>query len=487
MGAVTVFTPKEIKDLEQQVIQECNLSEEILMEGAAYASMDIIRKKYRGFKVVVICGTGNNGGDGYALARLLYSDGFETEILNIHTHPKHGAAQLNYLRTEHITKTSWEDLELTNKTLVVDAIFGTGLNRSLDRETIEFVKYLNRQDSPILSLDMPTGVNGATGEIMGEAIIANDTISFIGYKRGHFLFPGADCCGNLHNATISVPPNYLSDGDTSINTPINYPILPVDRNKFSGGRVLTIAGSGNYSGAAYLCSRSTLTTTCSYSTLLSEQSVLDRCAILSPELILRSDSTLESCLTSAETIVIGPGLGRDERSEILFMKTMNSFNGPVVIDADALYHLHKHPNIVDKHTGERVLTPHSGELARLLNISSKEVEKDRFKWVIKAAKEYNSIVVLKGHYTLIATPKGKIYINTNSSPSLAAAGSGDILAGLIGGYIHLIGVLSATRLAVYIHNLTGLRLEKQQESSTTTATDILKLLPNVINEYSKVQ
>lgn len=482
-----VFTPEEMRSLEERVIKECNLSEEILMEGAAYAALNLIQKKYQDYRVLVICGAGNNGGDGYALSRLLHSNGFEIEILNIHTKPKHGAALLNFQRTEHITQTSWEDLNLNNKTLVVDAIFGTGLNRNLDRETLEFVKYLNRGDSPILSLDIPTGVNGTTGEIMGEAVFATDTISFIGYKRGHFLFPGAKCCGNLYNATISVPQHYLSDGDISINTPLKYPVLDVNRNKFSGGRVLTIAGSGNYSGAAYFCARSTLCTTCNYTTLISEQSVLDRCAILSPELILRDHSYLKSMLDHLDSIIIGPGLSRDKRAEQLLQETMSTYMGPMVIDADAIYHLSKNPQLLELHKGERIITPHSGELAQMLNIKSQEVESDRFKWANQAAKKYNSIIVLKGHYTLITTPEGKVFINTNSSPVLATAGSGDILAGLIGGFIPTMGTLAATRLAVYIHSLAGLKLEQKLGSSVIVATDILNSLPETINEYLKDQ
>lgn len=487
MGPIKVYTTEEIRNLENRVVSQSGISEELLMEGAAYSALDLIKEHYKGYSVVVVCGTGNNGGDGYALARLLHSKNFPIEILTLHKPPSKGSALTNYQRTEHIDRTSWEDLKLDSKTLVIDAIFGTGLNRPLDRETIEFIHFINSSNCQVLSLDIPSGVNGDTGEIMGAAVKADMTLSFIGYKRGHLLFPGSDYCGNLKNSNISIPPHYFEDGTVSINTPVEYPKLNRNRNKFTGGRVLTIAGSNNFTGAAYLSSTACLYTSCGYSTLLSENSVLGRCSILTPELILKGDNELSSSLKAADVITIGPGLGRGERAENLIETTLREFSGPLILDADALFILSMKPELFESHSGERVLTPHTGELARLMNTTSDEIEHDRFKWSLLAAKKFRSIVVLKGPYTIITTENGDQFVNTHSSVTLATAGSGDVLAGLIAGYTHSMGTLLATRLAVYIHGLVGEHLEKLRGTDAVMANDILSTVPEIIYTYSKDQ
>ncbi len=483
---MNVLTPQQTRELEYQIINEYKIPEILLMENAAHALFRIIKERYKSYKILILCGPGNNGGDGLALARLLKSDGRDVSIYFLKKPDYTGISLENYSALNNVP--ILENLDNINdkNLLIVDSLFGTGLNRNLDNKTENLINKINNSGNELISVDIPSGINGLNGKIMGNtAIKANLTVTFLTPKIGHYIFPGANFTGELIVSNISAPLELLDrDGYIKLNNPIPIPEKEKNSHKSSYGKVLVIAGSLNYYGAPYFTSKASILAGCGYTTLATENSVASVCAALVPEVIYKNIDEIEPQLDSFTTIVFGPGLGINKKSRALFKCVISSNINNLIIDADGLTLLSEYsenkPNL--KNT---VLTPHSGEMARLLNCSVSSIEENRIESAKKLSKDFNSIVVLKGHYTIITTPQGKTYINTETSASLSTAGSGDVLSGIIAGLTGYLNLEDAVLTGVYLHGSTGKIIEKEKGTSGILATEILDYLPQAINSYKK--
>lgn len=488
MATMKIFSPYQIKDLEKKIVTSFNISEDILMENAAHSMFRVLLERFKGFNIVIICGPGNNGGDGLALARILDSEGWNVSISFLYKPNYKGASLKNYYSVKDLDVINIENIHYTDKTLIIDAIFGIGLNRILDSKTSSIIKKINSSGVKVLSVDIPSGVNSLNGSIMGaEAIKADITVTFLAYKLGLFFYPGAGLCGEIIVSPISVPKEAFCGFTTPyINRPLKLSSRARNSHKGSNGKVLTIAGSSNYYGAPYFSSKASLLIGAGVSFLITPEKIANVCAVHAPEIIYKEDRDLNNLIINTTSVVFGPGIGLNPRSKDLLKKLVMNQPENLIIDADGLTLLSEDLSLIDKFTKVFVITPHPGEMGKLIDKTINEVESNRIKYALEVSEKFNCIVVLKGVFTLITTPSGEIYINNVSSISLATSGSGDILSGIIAGLTGYADLISAVRAGVYIHGLAGIIAQKQYGEDGIIASDILKLIPKALQKYKEL-
>ena len=488
-----IVNAKEMKLCDQNTIQYYGVPSMVLMERAALKTMEVILDgNYQTKQVLIVCGVGNNGGDGMALARLLAQKGSTVAILLIGDTKKftpESKKQYEICQQYRIPFVSLLELECISYTLVIDALFGVGLSRNLTGEYYDIIEKLNQIHADKVAIDIPSGISADSGVVMGTAFRADTTITFGYRKLGLVLYPGVDYSGNIVVADIGIDDNSwldkkpgvcaLDDGDVKEAL-----LRPEDGNKGTFGKVLVIAGSINMAGAAYFSAKAAYKSGCGLVRIYTAQ---ENCTILQtrlPEAILTTYSgkrpdmqQLNEALSWADTIIIGPGIGTDDTAKMILKNTLKNAAVPVVVDADALNLIAEDTQILLKPHTEMVVTPHMGEMARLCGDSISYLKENRIEAAEEFAREYNVVCVLKDARTVTAVPYGKTYINQNGNSGMATGGSGDVLAGLIGGLIAQ-GIHSefAAPAAVYLHAKAGDRAAKQIGKHAMMASDILEQL-----------
>ncbi len=459
-----------------------------LMENAGQVVAEQILASYQKCNVLVICGPGNNGGDGFVVARLLKQQGWQVELaLFGNKSTLKGDAKINADRYEAEIKILHPNL-INNADLIVDALFGTGLDRNIEGDLAHFIDLVNKSGLPVVAIDIASGIDGETGQVRGIAIIAKQTVSFFKPKLGHYLLPGREYCNQLHIADIGIVESVLQKIEVStwLNSP-NLWTLP-KRNplnhKYDAGHCIVISGDELHTGAARLAARSALRIGAGLVTLAGEKSaLLVHANHLSSIMLIEAKTAneLSNILLDKRfnSIVIGPALGVGSRTQKLVLAALNS-SASMVIDADGMSSFSKNPQILfdaikAKSYGEVVLTPHMGEFAKLFDINDiSKVKKARL-----AAKISGATIVLKGADTIIATPNGKVAINNNAPPYLATAGSGDVLSGIIGGLLAQgLSAKKAAMAGVYLHGEAGSAFGGQG----LIADDLPSLLPFVLRQ-----
>lgn len=485
MEALKLLTPDQIKDIDKYAIEKLEFPELLLMENAAHAVYREVSNHFPDFDIVVMCGPGNNGGDGLALARILKSEGWNVKLSLISENKYRGSSKVNFNLSRHIEKIKLTREILTPRTLIIDALFGIGLNRALKPYIEEIISYINNSPSKVVSIDIPTGICALTGNILGQcAIKADMTVTLCSPKIGMYKFPGFNYCGQIVTAGISLPDFIFESIKAPIlNTPLLIPERDKNCNKRSYGKILTIAGSTNYYGAPYFSSKAALLAGSGYSTLISSDSVIKVCATIAPEIIYREESEIDKCFKDATSVVFGPGVGLSTKSRKLLKSVIEYEPDNLILDGDALSLIAEDSSVLNNYSKPFVMTPHTGEASRLLSSPVSSVNEDPLKSALAISKKFNCITILKGAHTIITTPEKDIFINICSSPNLATAGSGDILSGLISGLTGQLPLLEAVRAAVYIHGLSGVILEKRVGKSGITAVNILDTIPESINKY----
>jgi NAD(P)H-hydrate epimerase len=486
------------------------------MENAAVAARDVIVERWgiRDRDILVVCGSGNNGGDGFALARLLYARGAAVTVL-VAGDPEEmkGAGADNYrilrqLPLEIIILESsphppvLDRLDLNDYHLIVDALLGTGISRNLEGRMALLISRINAADVPVLSLDIPTGVSADTGQVMGTAVNAEATVTFGLPKRGNLLYPGFALGGQLYCSEISFPPEVTGDEEVvlSVNIPPLMPPRDPAGHKGSFGKVLIIGGSPSYRGAPALAAGAALKSGAGYVTLAVPGSLVPQIFPLVPEAVFlplggagpmgagHLPELLEQAM-AADAAVIGPGLSSEPESLQLAREFIISAEAPLVIDGDALTALAGREELCREREYPTCLTPHPGEMARLLGSSVKEVEARRIETALEAAERYGASVVLKGAHSIIAGPDGSAWINLTGNSGMGTAGSGDVLAGLAGSlFCRFPAGTSATevlKLAVHLHGLAGDLAAAELGEDGMTASDILRRLPAALAVYGE--
>lgn len=468
----------------------------ILMERAALAVFEEIKTRLHpllGRVVYIFCGKGNNGGDGLALGRILKEHGVAaTVILMAERQTYQGLAQQNLFMADQygVPIVEWKDFNshaLTKADLIVDALLGTGTTGAPTGVIAEIIKTINDCSKPIAAIDIPSGVNVNSGQVNGLAIKANFTVTLGLPKPGLLCYPGADYVGDLVIQTIGFPQQLLDSEEININYLLPQEIkalMPhrsMNAHKGTTGHVLVIGGSQGMTGAVYLASLGALRVGCG---LVSAGLRLDLAFLEKPaEVMVVPWSELYHRWENFDSIVFGPGLTKMEDGESLLYELIERIRVPLVIDADGLNLLANNKKILKSISQNVILTPHPGEMARLTGLTVSEIQADRIGVARRFAREWKTIVILKGARTVIADPIGNVYINLTGNPGMATGGMGDALAGMISGLmVQGLAPDKAGVVGTYLHGLAGDLAVLQQGPVGIIAGDLISQIPKAIKK-----
>lgn len=510
-----VATAEQMQELDRKAIEAYGIPGILLMENAGRGATETILEVFpdvRGKRVVIIAGKGNNGGDGFVVARHLMHRGVAVKVILL-ADPKslRGDAETNYsifqrMRGEVLPAPSSKEYqrvkrEIEQADLLVDAIFGTGLDAEVRGYYREVIDHLNTQKVPIIAIDIPSGLNANTGRPLGTAIRASLTVTFGLPKVGLLLSPGTEYVGTLKIVDIGFPkrlveeenfPVHLLEEEQIFNF-LSTPRRP-DTHKGDYGHLLVIAGSVGKTGAAAMVCEAALRMGAGLVTLvipkslnpIMEMKLTEVMTEPMPEtpkqtLSLRALNPILKLCENKKAVVIGPGLGTLKETQLLILKLIKAIPLPLVIDADGLNALATQPKLLPLANRSLVLTPHPGEMARLIQSTGREVQENRLEVCRNFSQSTQTFLVLKGFRTLIGTPKGEIYINPTGNPGLATGGTGDVLAGMIGGLISQgFDILQSLQASVFLHGLAGDLVAREWGEKSLMATDLIKKIPELL-------
>jgi len=515
-----VVTSDQMKELDRRTIQETGILGVVLMENAGRGTVEQIlcyfpNKKNR--PVHVLCGRGNNGGDGFVIARYFLNYGAEVRaFLFSSTGRVQGDARVNMDAYIHMggkihvveDEAGFDSIadELGRAGIIVDALLGTGLSsevKGLYRSVIDQVNRL--KDVPVVSVDVPSGIDATTGKILGSAVKAWLTCTYGLPKIGLFTYPGRENAGELEVVDICIPRALVKDSGikTFVQEEEDFvDLLPKrssDSHKGTYGHVLVVAGSPGKTGAASMAGHAAMRAGAGLVTLgvpaglrsIVEEKTKEVMTESLPDfddgyLGIDAWQSLSDILKGKNAAAVGPGLSDREETGKLVFKLVEEADVPLVIDADGLNLLAKNTDVLKKTGKVHVLTPHPGEMARLTGLSVTEVQEDRINTASSFSKEYGVVLVLKGASTVIAEPGGKVFINPTGNPGMAGGGMGDVLAGFIAGLIAQgISSVDAARMAVFIHGANGDLIAENGAEIGILATDIAEKIPEFLGEYIK--
>jgi len=466
-----------VRLLDQDAIERIGLPGLLLMENAGRGAFERICTRFPDAlgRVLIVGGPGQNGGDGWVVARLLCAAGHAPRaVLLADPERVRGDAAVNFGALAklgvQVRAIAGDDLaaleaELAAASLVVDALFGTGLDRPLTGVHAAAVARINACTAPVVALDLPSGVDADSGAVLGAAVDADLTVTFAAHKRGLHQHPGAALAGELSCASIGVPaPSSADAGLLEASDVARWiPARALDGHKGTSGAVLVVAGSPGRTGAALLSGLGALRGGAGLVTLAARgaaRAALDAKVIelMTEELPEQAEAALERALALAEgkhAAVIGPGLGLDEQGRTLARQLALALPLPTVLDADALTALGTDLGVLRSASAPRVLTPHPGEAARMLGSSSAVVQADRYTAAQRLAEQSGQVVVLKGARTIIAAPNGELRVSPSGTPAMAVAGTGDVLSGAIASLLCALPPFEAAAAGVYLHGLAG--------------------------------
>ena len=509
-----ITSAAQMREMDRRTIEDYGVPSLVLMENAALRVVEVLAERFgplRGKRIAVICGKGNNGGDGLAIARHLATRyGADVAVwLGADPASLAGDARANYEMAQAFGLSFSSD-GTGGADLIVDALLGTGIKGGVSGKMAEVIGAMNESGKPIVAVDVPSGLDADTGNVDGACVRATLTVTFALPKFGLLVYPGAEYVGELIVADIGMPRPVMQADDVQVYEAEAADIaawLPPrvngrDANKGQFGHVTVFAGSRGFVGAPSMTSEGAARTGAGLVTLAVPAGLQNAAmACVSPVVMTRglpetADGTfareaLEEALKLAgkgTAAALGPGLGGPENDDTraFVREFVGRCSVPLVIDADALNCLALEPDrgtsIVQGRTASTVLTPHPGEMGRLLGTDTKAVQADRRGAVEQAAREYGCVVLLKGARTLIASPDGRLAINTTSNPGMATGGSGDTLTGIIAALLagHL-APWEAAAAGAYLHGLAGdLVAAHQGGPAGLIATDIADFLPRAI-------
>jgi ADP-dependent NAD(P)H-hydrate dehydratase / NAD(P)H-hydrate epimerase len=432
-----LFTSAQSRAIDRRAIDELGIPGFELMSRAAAAAFAQLRRHWpKARRVRVVCGAGNNGGDGYLVARDALAAGLHADVVALGA-PKEGGdaarARQAFVDAGGVVTLSEDDDALASPDVIVDAIYGTGLNRAPEGEAKRAIEAINAAGVPVLALDIPSGLSADTGGCPGVAVRASATATFIVHKRGLHTHL-AEIAGEVVLHTLGLPEGILEPPDATILTPRGLPPRPRDSHKGTNGHVLAVGGDHGTGGAVRMAAEAAARTGAGLvSVATREQNVLAMNAAR-PELMAHAvdgPQTLQPMLDKASVVALGPGLGQAAWGHALWTTALDA-GKPTVLDADGLNLLHAEPRILPARI---VLTPHPGEAGRLLGVSTAEVQADRFAAVRLLARRFEAVVVLKGNGSLIASPEGEVAVCPWGNPGMASGGMGDTLTGIIAGLL----------------------------------------------------
>jgi NAD(P)H-hydrate epimerase len=508
-----VFTAEEMRRLDQRAIQTLGLPGDVLMEnagrGAAQAIVDALPAFGLGLsaRVAVLCGRGGNGGDGFVVARALAETGAHVSVwLSTPTAVIRGdaAAKLAALAPSGIRPVPVTDEAAVAETLgradlIVDALLGTGTRGVPEVLVGRLIELINAAARPVVALDIPSGLPPDGGVPAGPIVRASLTLTFAGLKRGLVVAPGLDYAGQVRVVDIGIPAAEVRRGITTFlleatDVARHLPPRPRLAHKGTYGHLLIVAGSLGKTGAAALAARAAVRSGAGLVTVATAASqqpivaglVLEAMTEALPEtgshsVGLKALDTVTELSTARDAVAIGPGLGLDSETQTLVRALARSLPKPMVLDADALTALAGHLDVLRGAAGARCLTPHPGEMARLLGSTVAEVERDRLSVARGLATAGGAYVVLKGAASVIAAPTGEAYINPTGNPGMASGGTGDVLTGMIGAFLARgLEPAAALHIAVYLHGRAGDLAAARLGQEALIASDVIDALPEAL-------
>ena len=483
-----LLTAQQMKILDKQTIMHHKIPEMVLMERAALA----VVKHLDAFdlaRILVVCGSGNNGGDGIAVARLLHLSGKKVDLCFIGSEENMSEGcrnQMDIAITYGISIV--KSPAFSEYTTIVDAILGVGLCRKVSGKYADIIEKINNTGIKVMAVDIPSGISADDGSVLGCAVKAYKTVTFAYGKVGHMVYPGKGYCGKLKVEDIGI---YQ---DTQVEHPEFYmmekndlnliPLRKENGNKGTFGKVLLIAGSEEMPGASILSALAVLRTGAGMLRIIAPSSNRYILATSVPEAILdiydneiEAVANINNGLLWADVVVMGPGIGNAEIANKMVTHTLNCCRLPLVLDADGLNIVSKNKQLLLDKKCSCIITPHIGEMARLINSSVEDVIKNKITIAKSFSEKYQLQCVLKDAASCIAIPDGTTYINTAGNSGMATAGSGDVLTGIIGGLL-AIGVKLdyAGALGSYIHGYCGDRIQNVTGASYLVASDLINEL-----------
>jgi NAD(P)H-hydrate epimerase len=460
-----VYAPAAVRELDRIAIEEFGIPGYTLMTRAATATVAAARRRYPdASRWLVVCGSGNNAGDGYVIARLGREAGIDVTVAALsdpHRFAGDAAQAFRDFQRGGGDVVQFTAGLLDRADLVFDAMLGTGLTRPLEGAWLYAVESLNAAGLPVIAVDVPTGLDAGDGRVLGEAVRAAMTVTFVGRKIGCYVGAGPDCAGQMIFDALGVPPEVASRATPLLRLfdepllPALLPLRPATAHKGDHGHVLVVGGNLGMSGAARLAGEAALR---SGAGLVSVATRPEHAAVLNagcPELMCRGvaeASELGPLLARASLVALGPGLGSDRWARALWEHVVNG-PLPLVVDADALNLLAANPRQRDNW----ILTPHPGEAARLLGVTTADVQRDRPGAVARLVARFGGTVVLKGAGTLVAGPGDLPWVIGRGNPGMATAGTGDVLTGVLAGLAAQFGRTDSTLAAMgcFVHAAAG--------------------------------
>ena len=511
-----VVTAHTMQETDKRAIEEFAIPGLRLMENAGRICVEEIIGEF-GLKgrAIIIAGKGNNGGDGYVIARLLSQKGWNIKVIILADREQIGGDAATNLEKLPATLTNFCTHEgqfvalhredIVQADVIIDAMLGTGLRSDVSGIYLEAIELLNASGRPIVSVDIPSGIHGTTGRVLGNAIRAYITVTFAFAKLGHVLFPGAEHTGKLVVADIGIPQALMESapGYDFLNEETIHPMLHRrDRQAHKGiyGHCLIIAGSTGKTGAATLSANSAVRAGSGLVTLAAAESINSILEVKTTEVMtvplpdsgnghLSSSAfqAIEKLLPGKDAVALGPGLDRRPGTVALIHTLVETVTLPLVIDADGLNALAEDMSVLlRKKSHQVVLTPHPGEMSRMLGASIPDVEAIRISVAQEFARKYDIYLVLKGARTIIASPDGIAAINGSGNPGMATGGMGDVLTGII---VSLLGqgysTWDACRLGVFIHGYAADMVAVEKGEIGINASDVQEKLPYAYNQLLK--
>lgn len=484
-----LFLAEQVLEMERHAIEHCFIPGITLMENAGLATWNLLQRAWpKAGRITVVCGPGNNGGDGYVVARLAKESGLNVTL--------HSSCEPDTLKGDAATVCDrWLDSggrisraeELKPADVIVDALLGTGLDRPVGGVIADMIDSINAMGCPVLALDIPSGLNADNGTVMGAAVKADVTISLIGLKQGLFTNDGPDFCGNIVYDSIGVPDEvshsqtpsaYLHQPDTPL-----LPRRPRNSHKGQFGHALLIGGDNGFTGAIGLAGEACLRAGTGLVSIASRAGHANLLNISRPELMchgVEDRQSLVSLMQNSTVVAIGTGLGQSRWAGEMLSAVLES-RLPLILDADALNLLAQDPTLRDNW----VLTPHPGEAARLLGCSTEEIQQDRFTAVRNLHDKYGGVILLKGAGTLVYDGK-TITVNATGNPGMASGGMGDTLTGVIAALLAQgMSPAIAARTGAWLHGAAGDEAARSGEIGLL-ASDLMPHIRGLLNATSDI-
>jgi ADP-dependent NAD(P)H-hydrate dehydratase / NAD(P)H-hydrate epimerase len=512
-----VLNAAQMRQADRRTIDEIGIASLVLMENAgrqAVAAMEAVYSDLGERQIAVLCGRGNNGGDGFVVARTLVQRGVDVSVFLLGSVSEvRGDARTNLEILGRLGVTvvevsdsqAWElhFSEVSHCTLIVDAIFGTGLNAPVSGLIESVIADVNASGIPVVAIDLPSGLSADSPESIGPSIEAGLTVTLAAPKLPLVLPPAEMRAGDIVIADIGIPSEVLDSVDgprvellTRASMRELLPPRSADSHKGDYGRVLVVAGSPGKTGAAHLAGRGALRSGAGLVTVATAASCQGIVATMAAEYMTLALPEREYGLDpqgvgqileiARDVIAIGPGLGQAPTTRAFVKLLVDRASMPLVIDADGLNAFADDPDRLAGREGRDVIiTPHPGEMARLVGMSTDEVQASRLEIARNFAVGHHVYVVLKGHRTLIATPDAKVFINPTGNPGMATGGTGDVLTGAIAAWLaQVLDAEAACKLAVYLHGMAGDLAEADEGEVAITATDLVAHLGDAVMELT---